>query len=261
MGVKGNSANKNRSVPFAAAISAWAAAIVLFTIIPFNNSALASKPHPNNPNSIHLIIDPGHGGRDKGADGVTGTMEKAVNLEIAEQLTLYLESRQYKVGLTRSDDYDVPLRNRTAVANHAKANIFISIHIAASRQRSASGMIVYTYRPIEAPPTDQSTQQLENTSEPRAWNRIQVAHETKSRHLAETITKELGKNWAVKQTAAPLVVLEGADMPAVLVEIGHITHAETEKKLSDQAYLSTIAQALGQAIETYIANTYSQAAQ
>ena len=122
-------------------------------------------------------------------------------------------------------------------------------------------MIVYTYQPTETQPTGQSTQQPENTSEPRAWNRIQVAHETKSRHLAETIAKELEKNWTVKQSAAPLVVLEGADMPAVLVEIGHITHAETEKKLSDQAYLSTIAQALGQAIESYIANTYSQAAQ
>ena len=74
-----------------------------------------------------IVLDPGHGGRESGARGADGTAEKSVTLELARLIAAELQ-RDYKVTLTRTDDYHVDLDNRTALANHLKADVFVSLH-------------------------------------------------------------------------------------------------------------------------------------
>ncbi len=92
-----------------------------------------------------IVLDPGHGGRESGARGADGTAEKAVALKLAELIATELE-RDYKVTLTRTDDYHVDLDHRTALANHLKADIFISLHTGGSFVYSSAGPIVYYYQ-------------------------------------------------------------------------------------------------------------------
>ena len=92
-----------------------------------------------------IVLDPGHGGHDTGAKGPDQTLEKKVTLELARQIATELEP-EYRVVLTRTDDYHVELDNRTAVANHLKANLFISIHTGAGFTHSTSGMAIYYYQ-------------------------------------------------------------------------------------------------------------------
>jgi len=84
-----------------------------------------------------VMLDPGHGGKDPGAIGVTGLQEKAVNLAIAQLLKEALEKQGMTVRMTRDTDVFIPLERRVQLAHEAKADLFISIHAHASRSRSA----------------------------------------------------------------------------------------------------------------------------
>ena len=94
-----------------------------------------------------VVIDPGHGGNDTGAKGPAGTHEKAVTLNLAHSIADQLKN-SYRVVLTRSDDYRLNLSERTAVANQAKGDIFISLHTGGSFIGSISGETVYFYQPF-----------------------------------------------------------------------------------------------------------------
>src|SRR5262249_44338115 len=92
-----------------------------------------------------IVLDPGHGGKDPGAIGAHGTMEKDVNLQMAKQLKALLEATgRYKVVLTRTDDRLLPLRQRIEVARAAKADLFISIHADHNEKTNLRGASVYT---------------------------------------------------------------------------------------------------------------------
>jgi len=93
---------------------------------------------------ITIVIDPGHGGYDIGARGPDGTFEKNVTMEFARVLALELE-KTYKVILTRTDDYWVDIPERTAMANHVNADMFVSIHTGGSFLHQASGISLYYY--------------------------------------------------------------------------------------------------------------------
>jgi len=98
---------------------------------------------PSEPGIKRIVIDPGHGGRDPGAIGPSGLMEKDVVLKIAKRLRKKLEKRGYEVFLTRERDIYLPLEERTAIANTKKADLFVSIHANASRKRGARGIETY----------------------------------------------------------------------------------------------------------------------
>ena len=92
-----------------------------------------------------IVLDPGHGGRESGARGADGTTEKAVALELAQLIAAELQ-HDYKVTLTRTDDYHVDLDNRTALANHLKADVFVSLHAAGRFVYSTAGPTIFYYQ-------------------------------------------------------------------------------------------------------------------
>jgi N-acetylmuramoyl-L-alanine amidase len=206
-----------------------------------------------------IVLDPGHGGYDKGAEGPDGTFEKNVTMEFARVLALELE-KTYKVILTRTDDYWVDIPNRTATANHLNADMLISIHTGGSFLHQASGMSLYYYEKSSTPALTLETESMEesknsNVNEP--WSNIQSRHQNSSKVLAErilnSIKEKVGENveYSADIQGAPLMVLEGADMPAVLIEIGYITNPKEEKSLNDIVDLTFLAQKIKKGIDDF----------
>ena len=203
-----------------------------------------------------VVIDPGHGGNDSGAQGPDGTQEKTVALNLARLIADQLETR-CRVVLTRSDDYRLDISGRTAVANQSRAEIFISLHTGASFSRSISGSTVYYHRRfIESALTAESKapKSLIDSSQPLSWNQIQMKYRITSERLAQLIQNRLND---VRQTpdtrvqGAPLLVLEGADMPAVVIEIGNLSNPNEEKMMRDSKFLASLAQAISKGVDTF----------
>ncbi|HEV8376918.1 MAG TPA: N-acetylmuramoyl-L-alanine amidase [Candidatus Polarisedimenticolia bacterium] len=207
-----------------------------------------------------IVVDPGHGGVEMGAKGPSGLLEKEVTLDMAKRLQAGLTRRLgTRVILTRETDKQVALDDRTALANHERADLFISIHVNASRADRARGAETYflSYQATDdearaAAALENNTIGVENPSGNTAlgmvlWDLAQSQYLSESSKLAETIQENLNQllrieSRGVKQ--APFKVLMGATMPAVLVEIGFITNPEEESHLKDGAYRERIAQAI-----------------
>ena len=203
-----------------------------------------------------IVVDPGHGGHDRGAKGPEGTLEKTVTLNLARMVAVEL-GNTYKVILTRTDDYWRDIPDRTATANHEGADLFISLHTGGSFLHQASGMSVYYFNEISGPALTQETEKpkpSKATGTQIPWNKIQSRHKTTSSVLAELIHKRITEQIIFiesKLQGAPLLVLEGADMPAVVVEIGYITNPAEEKSLRDINVLSKIAKGIRNSIEDF----------
>ena len=196
-----------------------------------------------------IAIDPGHGGDESGAVGPDSASEKAVVLNLAQILAAELQ-REYKVVLTRSDDSTLDLDQRTALANHHQADLFISIHTGGSFVHSTSGMSIYHYQDFSETPPPQKP----DKNAPILWDQAQSRHLAKSRELAGLINTRLGGLEAVEGSriqGAPLLLLQAANMPAVLIEIGCLTNPAEEKKLSDQHFLADLAREIRRAIDEY----------
>ena len=200
-----------------------------------------------------IVLDPGHGGRDTGATGPSGTHEKDICLAMAADLAKNL-SPTYKVILTRSDDYSMDNDQRAAVANHEHADLFISLHTGATFQRTAKGMAVYIYQAAnkaEAKPA------LEKDSGSKSWQSLQTAHTAKSRALAEAVKaslENLDRSSPFQLEAAPLSVLQGADMPGILLELGQLSNPDTEKALNSEDQVRAYVRAVSAAIDIFFAN-------
>ena len=229
--------------------------ILLFCIIV--PDANAKKP-PFDKNMPVVVIDPGHGGTDTGAKGPNHTLEKTVTLNLAHVLAQQLEPR-YRVVLTRNGDYGLEHSGRTAVANHAKADIFISLHTGSSFIRNMDGSAVFFYQPFleSALKTEnQAARPLPDSGTAVSWGMIQTKYRVTSEKLAGRIQSRLAPIWQpqdVKVQGAPLLVLEGADMPAVAIEIGNLPNAAAEKALGDPRFLSRIAAAITGGIDAFFA--------
>lgn len=222
-------------------------------ILTFGFGAVQAAPPLLFPEqSQRIALDPGHGGRDNGSSGPTGHLEKDVSLELARSLTLKLEP-QYAVTLTRSDDYDVDLRQRAAIANQARSSLLISIHTGAAFLHAAQGVTIYFYSSNKS--SIQGEAMVNDSEAAATWNGVQLRHRAASINLAGVLKYHLDQIPGIaecKIQGAPLVALEGADMPAVLVEIGHITHPSTEKDLSSAAYIDRMAVALNKGIVLFL---------
>ncbi len=222
-------------------------------------------------NSIKtIIIDPGHGGKDPGAIGVSGNVfEKNITLKIAKKVKYYLHQKlkNVKVVLTRDKDEFVSLQSRTKLANDLKADVFVSIHCNANRNHKARGTEVYylsTAKTNEA----RAVEALENSVVEKYEGGLQavkkyddlafiLADMSQNEHLEESyrlsdileeeITKETGfYKRGVKQ--ANFYVMRGAFMPAVLIETGFLTNEEEEKLLNSEKYQDKIAKAIADGI-------------
>jgi N-acetylmuramoyl-L-alanine amidase len=206
-----------------------------------------------------IVIDPGHGGYDKGAEGPDGIFEKNVTMEFARVLALELE-KTYKVILTRTDNYWIDILERTAMANHVNADMFISIHTGGSFLHQASGISLYYYDKISTSSLMLETESMEeskSSNDKELWSNIQGRHQKNSKVLAERILSSLKEKTGEKVEynaeiqGAPLMVLEGADLPAVLIEIGYITNPKEEKSLNDIVSLSFLAQKVKKGIDKF----------
>jgi N-acetylmuramoyl-L-alanine amidase len=219
-------------------------------------------PVPTKPPGVQtIVVDAGHGGTETGATGPTGLLEKEVTLDVAKRLQTGLSRRLgVKVILTRDSDRQVPLDDRTAIANHERADLFLSIHVNASLAKEARGAETYFLSYQATDDESRAVAALENNalgveSAPPAssnlglvlWELAQSQYLAESSQLAETIQQKLNEALHIESRGikqAPFKVLMGATMPAVLVEIGFITNAEEEERLKDGAYRDKIADAI-----------------
>ena len=218
------------------------------------------KDTPGPDSTVKIImIDPGHGGADRGAQGPEGTDEKNVTLELAKMIASKC-APSCRVILTRSGDYGLPLYDRTSLANRYHADLFISLHTGGSFRRAIDRWTVYYYQPGQHSLSDsRSDSRLSpEGGRPVLWDDLQAAHLKASALFADILQEQL-KNGVGAQPVLvaqePLRVLAGADMPAVLVEAGYLTSPGDEKKLTDPDFVSRVADAICNGINDYFAKT------
>lgn len=214
-----------------------------------------------------VVIDPGHGGEDTGAESAVGMAEKDLTLAVAERLAKDLLARGYAVRLTRDGDQTRALTDRTALANRLDATVFVSLHANASRATSARGAETYYMSLDKASDEDAAAAaRLENAAHGAdnngdskldliLWDMAQAEILNESARLALDVQQQLNTllnlpDRGVKQ--APFVVLKGATMPAVLVEVGFLSNAREAKQLADSGYQQRLAAAIASGIEGFL---------
>ncbi len=239
--------------------------------IPGPDSAPALGPPAP---SIHtVVIDPGHGGdvdvegvRGPGARGPAGTFEKHVTLTVARLLKTALEARLgVRALLTREDDRTVYLDERAAFANNNKADLFISLHLNASVSQKPSGAEVFFLSLDGYSPEAQRVAQREGAVLPSAtggdrtieiilWEMAQLQHLEQSAAVAGLLEQSLRARVKMSPRAiqqAPFRVLVGANMPAVLVELGFVSNPAEEKLLGSHAYQLRLVDGIVDAVGRY----------
>ncbi|MFW6146947.1 MAG: N-acetylmuramoyl-L-alanine amidase [Thermodesulfobacteriota bacterium] len=215
-----------------------------------------------------IIIDAGHGGKDPGAVGRNGIREKDIVLKLARILAENIrDTLDCQPILTRTTDVFLPLEKRTALANMKKADLFISLHVNAHKYTKISGLETY-FLNIALDEDSMNLAARENATSTKNISDLQVILNdlmlntkiNESSRLAgfvhRGLMQELQKrykqcgNRGVRQ--APFYVLIGAEMPAVLVEIGYITNPLENKRLQSSVYLKRVASGITRGIESYI---------
>ncbi len=217
----------------------------------------------------NVVIDPGHGGKDPGAIGPRGTMEKDIALDVARRLKERLNhNERLHIYLTRETDKTVSLSDRVKFANDIGADLFISIHVNALPKEDLNIIETYSF----GPPADEETIQLAKQENADSMyssgdfkKLIQKIGDTMKQQesiaLATAIQRSLFANikkydkdvhnWGVK--AAPFMVLLDVEAPAVLTEISCITNQEEEKKLKTTDYREKIASFIEKGMIVYLA--------
>lgn len=216
---------------------------------------------------IHtIVIDPGHGGKEVGAIGPGGLMEKDATLTICRKLADALEAKLHaRVVLTRTDDSVVSLDQRTAVANQYHADLFLSVHMNAAVVKGAKGSETYFLSLDASDELAKRAAETENAAAPQQprgsndlkmilWDLAQNEYLKESNLFALRIQEEMNRisgvtSRGVKQ--APFKVLVGATMPAALVEVAFITNPTEESKIKSEEFQKTVVDALTTAVERY----------
>jgi len=234
----------------------------------------STAPPRHDPNKKIIVIDPGHGGIEQGAVGPSGLREKDVALQLAQRLKVALEKdSSLSVVLTRDEDRLVGLDERTAIANHNRADLFLSIHLNASRRTSARGAETYF---LSADATDDEARTLA-ALENRAsgideqsvyskgkegngldlvlWDLAQNQYLAESSVLAESMQRHLNELTGTRDRGvrqAPFRVLMGATMPAILVEVAFISNRKEEELLKSLGYRNQVVSAMAAAVHDFL---------
>jgi len=214
-----------------------------------------------------IVIDAGHGGHDSGTLGVDGIEEKDVVLDVALRLGKLLHDRLgAEIIYTRSDDTFIPLETRTAIANKAQADLFLSIHANSSEDASARGVETY-YLNFTSDATALDVAARENAVSDQSIHQLsdlvkKIALKDKiaeSREFASDVEGSLYsglekgnaglKDRGVKK--APFVVLIGANMPSILAEISFVTNPKDAEQLNDPEYRERVAESLYRGVARY----------
>jgi N-acetylmuramoyl-L-alanine amidase len=235
---------------------------------PGTPQPLTSSKPVESPGIHTIVIDPGHGGKEVGAIGPAGLMEKDATLAVCKRLAVALEAKlKTRVILTRSDDAVVPLDQRTAIANQYHADLFLSVHMNAAIVKGAHGAETYFLSLDASDKLAERAAEVENASAKNLatpgssgdlklmlWDLAQQDYLNESSRLAQAVQEEMNRitgiqNRGVKQ--APFKVLVGATMPAALVEVAFITNPDEELKIKSDDFQKTVVDALTTAVERY----------
>ncbi len=217
-----------------------------------------------------VVIDPGHGGKDPGAIGPSGLQEKEVVLDICKRLASLLQTRLgLQAILTRQDDTFISLSGRTKMANAEGADLFLSVHANASKRRSANGFETYFLAEAKND-AGRAAAILENSAlrfeRPEGsmegmsdldfilYDMVQNEFHQESEYLAGIIQEQLDGQLSItnrRVNQAPFYVLNGAYMPAVLVETAFISNPDEETLLKKRWFRQKIAEALYESVRTF----------
>jgi N-acetylmuramoyl-L-alanine amidase len=231
------------------------------------------SPAPPGPRDIVIAIDAGHGGEDPGAIGPRGTREKDVVLAVARRLEALVQQQPgMRAVMIRDGDYYVPLRQRMRKAREARADLFVSIHADAVKNRRAGGSSVYTLSTRGA--STEAARWLaerENAADLVGGVSLddkddllasvlldlsQAATNEASIEVAKEVLaqlKRVGRVHKPQVEQAGFMVLKSPDIPSILVEAAFISNPEEEQKLREAAYQQAIAQAVLNGIRAYYA--------
>jgi len=215
-----------------------------------------------------IVLDPGHGGTDPGCLSRTGLKEKDVVLDISRKLKNILETQgRFEVFLTREGDLGLPLEKRTTFANEKGADLFISIHLNSSPRKKRSGVETF-YLNFSPDPAVNELAAKENASSSKNIREMKSIVEKiiknskyeESRELAEKIHNNLlghlKKNFGSRDDlgvkGGPFWVLIGSEMPAILVEVSHLSNEKEEKALKTDIYREAVATGLFRGIMDYV---------
>ena len=213
-----------------------------------------------------VIIDAGHGGKDPGAAGLFGLVEKTVTLDISRRLARQLENHGIKVAMTRDQDVFLPLHDRTSLANSQRGDLFLSIHCNSLKSPSPQGIETYflkparTERAVEAALRENEVVKLEedvNSYQDLNENNFILLTMATSQYMkdselwASLAQHEVSENTQLVARGvdqAGFYVLMGASMPAVLFECGYLSNPEDAKLLSSERGRQKIAEGLAESI-------------
>ncbi len=232
---------------------------------------LAQNSPPDNVRIRTIVIDPGHGGKDSGAVGKTGLLEKNVVLDISKRLRFALQRAMPNVNilLTRDNDYFIPLRERTRFANYKNADMFISIHSNASYASKAHGFEVFCLSTEASDDASRALAAAENEvislEKEAGSNNIDmiklilgdIAQQEfidESMELAQSVQSIVCKNMGLVSRGAKSAffwVLRDAMMPAVLIEVGFLTNPFEESRLRSEEFRDNMVSSICDAIVVY----------
>ncbi len=239
------------------------------TIVPlFLALALAARAEP----AFVAVIDPGHGGDKEGAVGATGLREKDLALQLARRVAAELRKQGGLVELTRAGDRSVGLAARAALANAARADLFLSIHLNAvpegSDREAARGVETYFLSSDASDASATAVAARENADrlagEPELdpgdpvagilQDLADVDALSESSRLAIAVHEKLVGQLGVEDRGvrqAPFYVLAGARMPAVLLELGFVSNPAEERRLASAAYQQRVARAVADGVRAW----------
>lgn len=221
-----------------------------------------------------VMLDPGHGGKDPGAIGVSGTYEKQVVLATALELKRQLEiSGRYRVELTRTRDVFIPLDGRVDLAQKRSAALFVSMHADALLDHSVRGASVYTLAQTASDEQTAALARTENSADRFIGRKWQGTSPEVSQILASLVRQEtrVGSVRIARRLVGSLdqdlpmlpnparhagfVVLKAADIPSVLVEMGFMSNPRDEAALRQPDHRKLVAQSMFRAVEAFFAGS------
>ena len=259
------------AAPQMAALSPPAAALSAPVVSAAGADSAGQAPDNATPGHPVVVIDPGHGGYDSGTEAGAPLLEKDLALQISLRLKSELEQRGVHAILTRTGDYFVTLGDRTALANKAGADLFISIHLNSSSDFATSGIETYYLNNT----TDRATIRLaamENASgggygTPAGGDLNYILSDMRQQYKAnESVAlasmieaqtaADLNASLGLQVSAlgamrGPFYVLVGARMPAVLVECGFLSNRDEAAHLSSMQYQQVLAQGIAESVIHY----------
>ena len=241
--------------------------------ITADTAAASNKLSKKQKASKIIVLDPGHGGDDVGALSQNKKLrEKDIALSVSKKTASLLKERGYKVLLTRSNDRFIKLRSRTSFANDKGAHLFISIHANAApnkeKAKSMNGIETFFLSPSRSE-RSMNAANLENkadTDEMNYFTKLSflnflnrekiIASNKLAIDMQAALLKSVRASYKVSDGGvreAPFWVLVGALMPAVLIEIGYISHPDESQKIANSKYQDHITKGIADGVDEYFA--------